>query len=731
MKHYLIFIMLVSMLVLSITPIAAQGTTPDITSFSTSYTSIGRDALTNRTARIPVSWATVNRPLSANLYFEQVLPDNSTINVELPRLNPYVASSGQGIAAPILPGGNATTIRLRVTLKNLFNNAVLDTAEITLPIVNGSGGAGTGDIPSLTVFEVPAGTTISQAELNAQTARIPVRWTAINRPITAHLIFEQVLTNGTVVNVELPRPFLWVNSSDRGTVAPVAPGGNATSLTLRVRLVDLLFGRNYDVRYIYVPIQGQAAQPTFTTFTSAVTTIDRQLVANGTALIGVNWSLANRPADTNIVFEQVLPNGTVRNAELPRDVLIVPSSGIGVVNAVLPTGTVTDLVYQVRLVLLNSNTTLASAQLTVRLVDYTPENNTQVVTGDACYTGNFSASRGINVGDRAQILRFNNGESLKVYLSPSLISSITSELGESMTVRITDGPTCYRSTVNFQTWRFWRIDAENTLLPVTGWVLEYLDNDPATAGGFVFTMQEIPNTSNHVAFSAFTVTPTTVSDIQVDSTLLNIAWQTNNAVTIRIEAAGYVVSIPNAPTGSYNLPLADVNFTGDTLEVRVTAFDSNNNTDARTQTITITNTRPVCQNEWQMDVDTTECPSPSTSSTGAYQLFDRGFMVWNQGSVSMMVFYNDGTMAQFADTWNGAEYTIDGTPPAGKYAPERGFGYLWTTQPSVRSSLGWGAAPEVNHTVVQQATISGGATYITLPEGRVVRFGAGRWEFVD
>jgi hypothetical protein len=594
MKQVILAIMLVSMLVIGIMPTAAQNN-PDIVSFTTSANSVSREALRNRTALIPVTWAVVNRPQNANLYFEQVLPDGRLINVELPRDIPYVASTGDGIAAPTLPDGNLTSIRLRVTLKDTRNSTVYDTAEITLPITSDGGSTN----PTITLFEaIPPGVMVNRTQLNAGQVQIPVRWTAINRPAIANLVFEQVLSDGRVVNVELPRNFVWVNSSDRGTVAPVLPGGNATSLTTVT----------YDERIITIPIGDQpTSDPAFLLFSPITPTIDRSIVAGGNARIGVLWSLANRPANTNLVFEQVLPNGTARNAELPRDFIVVPSSGNGIVTAVLPEGNINELVYRVRLVNMRTQATLLTAQMTVQMVD------------------------------------------------------------------------------------------ESTL-----------------------------------QFTNFTASPTTVNDTQRDSAVIALTWITSTNVNVRIQAGNYVANFASGRNGSYNLPLAEVDFTGDMLNIVVTVTDSRNNTVTRTQTITITNTRPACEYQWEITVDTTDCAAASYTDTGAYQLFDRGFMVFDPTATQgMMVFYNDGTMAQYADNWGGRDYTIDGTPPVGQYAPERGFGYLWFSDIAVRSGLGWGVTPEVAHTVVRQSTLSGSASYITLPEGRVARFGGGRWQMVD
>src|SRR4051812_10652501 len=70
---------------------------PGITSFTSSVTSLDATALAGRNIRIPVAWATANRPNTANLVFEQPLPDGRVMNVELPREDSFVPSSGVGV----------------------------------------------------------------------------------------------------------------------------------------------------------------------------------------------------------------------------------------------------------------------------------------------------------------------------------------------------------------------------------------------------------------------------------------------------------------------------------------------------------------------------------------------------------------------------------------------------------------------------------------------------------
>ncbi|MBL8160630.1 MAG: hypothetical protein JNJ61_01495, partial [Anaerolineae bacterium] len=205
-----------------------------IRSFSTPATEVIRAQLNARTARVPVSWQVDNRPDGSNLVFEQVLEDGSVVNVELPRQNPIVPSSGQGVAAPIAPKNAATTsITLRLSVAMLSSGTVLATKEITLPIKDAQV-----QIPVISVFSTTA-TDVNRGQLSSKTARVPVAWQVDNRPNNSNLVFEQVLSDNSVVNVELPRSNPFVASSGVGVAAPVLPGGSATSIQLRVRLVDL------------------------------------------------------------------------------------------------------------------------------------------------------------------------------------------------------------------------------------------------------------------------------------------------------------------------------------------------------------------------------------------------------------------------------------------------------------------------------------------------------------
>jgi hypothetical protein len=579
-RRLFVLVLLANLLGLSIMPSYAQNS-PDITSFTTSFSTIGRQALQNRSARIPVSWTTVNRPLTANLVFEQVFADGSSINVELPRLIPWVNSTGDGVAAPILPAGSPTNIVLRVSLISLFNATVLDRAEITIPIVDGNGGGtGTGLISTITVFtaNTPA---IDPAQLRNGTVRIPVSWTVINRQSTSQLYFEQVLSNGTAINVELPRPFSWVNSSDSGIVAPVADG-NASSINLRLRLVDLLFNRVLDQRLITVPIQSTGTAPQITSFTSSTGSITSATLQAGTARIPVSWNVSNRPNNSNLVFEQVLPNGTTRNAELPRDVLIVPSTGNGTVAPIMPTGNPSQLVFQLRLVDLASSQTLVTARLDI-LISYSSTGYT-TVTGDACYRAPFAPSQGVQVGGTARVQLFSDGAHITIWNDPVEMSQIVGELTTGTSFTITDAPRCYYYSDNEtqQSRRRWPVDANGT----RGWVDEYW-GDPLNGFSYAFlpaTSTDIPR----VDIVSFSISPTSVDAAAMNTTYVTFRWQTSNANRIIISGLSGA-AYENLPgTGEVRVLARDLGAIMNPTVYTLMAYDSQHNSDTMEASLSFT-----------------------------------------------------------------------------------------------------------------------------------------------
>ncbi len=105
--------------------------------------------------------------------------------------------------------------------------------------------------------------TVSAADLTAGTARVRVSWVVRNRPPHTHIMFEQVIGEDTV-NVELPRPQLYVPSQGSGVVAPVAPSSGAAetgTITLRLVVIDVISADILDQAEVEVTVIGTALPP--------------------------------------------------------------------------------------------------------------------------------------------------------------------------------------------------------------------------------------------------------------------------------------------------------------------------------------------------------------------------------------------------------------------------------------------------------------------------------------
>lgn len=89
------------------------------------------------------------------------------------------------------------------------------------------------------------------------------------------------------------------------------------------------------------------------------------------------------------------------------------------------------------------------------------------------------------------------------------------------------------------------------------------------------------------------------------------------------------------------------------------------------------------------------CPTGQASVVwAAWQPFERGYLFWRSDTMRVIAFYDGGTWMEFADQWDGLTIVSRGSPPPGRVAPIRGFGYLWGTYDEVANRLGWGLEEE-------------------------------------
>jgi hypothetical protein len=91
--------------------------------------------------------------------------------------------------------------------------------------------------PRITNFATTT-TAINATDLQQRKARIPVTWNVTGRDERMNLAFEQLMPDGSIINVELQRDNPIIPSSGSGAVAPV-PVGGAKQIILQMRVFTL------------------------------------------------------------------------------------------------------------------------------------------------------------------------------------------------------------------------------------------------------------------------------------------------------------------------------------------------------------------------------------------------------------------------------------------------------------------------------------------------------------
>ncbi|PJF41794.1 MAG: hypothetical protein CUN55_11420 [Phototrophicales bacterium] len=154
----------------------------------------------------------------------------------------------------------------------------------------------------------------------------------------------------------------------------------------------------------------------------------------------------------------------------------------------------------------------------------------------------------------------------------------------------------------------------------------------------------------------------------------------------------------------------------------------------------------LCPYTFFVELETLEdlCPlQEARTFAAAYQLFERGEMLWRQDRGEIIVLFGDGTYAIYPDTYSEGE-TIN--YPAGIATPEpdseqslpiRGFGKVWANNPSVRNQLGFAIGTEVGYTMTGQDVADSlspdgySFSYFTMPDESVVELSPdGTWRKV-
>lgn len=133
-------------------------------------------------------------------------------------------------------------------------------------------------------------------------------------------------------------------------------------------------------QFLIIPYSSYNNQPpSIDLFSARQTSIDANALYYQGGTITLAWRVANRPVGTNLVFEQVLEDGTTASVELPRPQLWVASSGEGVVAPRLP-DRARAFVLRIRLINVSTGQTLDQREVSIRVTGILLLTPTAVVT---------------------------------------------------------------------------------------------------------------------------------------------------------------------------------------------------------------------------------------------------------------------------------------------------------------------------------------------------------------
>lgn len=108
------------------------------------------------------------------------------------------------------------------------------------------------DVPRIGSFIVDT-SEISTEQLQNESLRIPVHWKIIARQPHFNPVFEQILPDGEVVSVELPRDQIWLPSIGDGVIAPIQTGESL--IKLQMRLIDVFYTeRTFSMAYVEIAV---------------------------------------------------------------------------------------------------------------------------------------------------------------------------------------------------------------------------------------------------------------------------------------------------------------------------------------------------------------------------------------------------------------------------------------------------------------------------------------------
>lgn len=218
-------------------------------------------------------------------------------------------------------------------------------------------------LPAILYFRADQ-TSVDYSAVEDGTAQVTLSWQTFNTNDRYRLTLESYYQNGWV-SLAAPGEALPLSGSKEIIVTPPGNFGVPTyRLTLRNPSGDVVEQHFVTLSYLFI---FQQATPRIVSFTTEAQSVDTNLLIQNNVRLVVHWQIENRTPDMLLRFDQVLPDGSLVSAELPRRVLWVPSSGSGAV-VPRPSASKADLVFRLSLISGTSGAVMDQMDLSVPVI---------------------------------------------------------------------------------------------------------------------------------------------------------------------------------------------------------------------------------------------------------------------------------------------------------------------------------------------------------------------------
>ncbi|MEZ4671661.1 MAG: hypothetical protein R3E39_27470 [Anaerolineae bacterium] len=213
------------MLALTVFHVSAQSvSTPNIVHFAANPAQVDHAAVEASTAQVEISTAIIGMTADYHLQLAAwVNGDWRVVNENFPAL------SVESVTVVHPQDFDAPAFRLAVLDGQ---GKVVDSALLQLAYAAPSAAAD--------IIRFEAGDNLSYDDVQSGQGRLPIRWTVQNMPANTVLVFQQIMPDGSLTSVELPREHLWIPATGEGVLAPVPV--EAKQIIFRALLMDIASG---------------------------------------------------------------------------------------------------------------------------------------------------------------------------------------------------------------------------------------------------------------------------------------------------------------------------------------------------------------------------------------------------------------------------------------------------------------------------------------------------------